>query len=261
MKLLHIENKQVNNGTITLTKEQEHHIFKVLRLKDINSIKIVDEDKFIYQNIEKIDKGIFSYKNTLKVEEYTHNFKVIILLSLIRPSKIYNVLPKLVEIGVNKIIIAESEHSNNYFKSEYNSFIDKANKVIRLSCEQSNRIYLPNIEYINNTLKYIKTICKNENSIINILHDNIKSKTLKEVYFDNNFYIENQDIKEFTKNREIISCIGPEGGWSDKELEEFNELKNIYKEKIEFVKISNYILKSDTAAIAICSLINNLVNL
>lgn len=50
-------------------------------------------------------------------------------------------------------------------------------------------------------------------------------------------------------NEEVVVLVGPEGGWSDKEIELFRGRKYL------IVKLSTPVLRAETAAIAITSVI------
>ena len=115
--------------------------------------------------------------------------------------------------------------------------IDKLNIVAKEASEQCGRLDIPEIHNILDIRK-LSCIAKNKNFIIcHNCRDAISILDLN---------------KKIDYNRDSILLIGPEGGFSNEEINMFEHLD------ITFVKLGNYTLRAETAIIASIFTIQNL---
>ena len=120
------------------------------------------------------------------------------------------VIEKLTELGVNSITIGPTENSQ-----KMNININKINKWIVGAIEQSGIAFAPEV-IIENKLDFNK--------------------------FNHSFDISGANVTTNSGYKNF--AIGPEGGWSQKELDSFRHIS----------KLSNFTLRSDTAALVAVSL-------
>ena len=104
-------------------------------------------------------------------------------------------------------------------------------KIIVEASEQSNRLNLPTLDKLKNLEEFLK-----ENIDITIHFGDLNSKNKK------------IDIK---RDEPLCILIGPEGDFSIKEREIISKMKNIIP-----ININKNILRSETAAISIISIIS-----
>ncbi len=76
------------------------------------------------------------------------------------------------------------------------------------------------------------------------------SITREETFYDLNQWLRKQQEFVNKKGGVFWNVIGPEGGWSSKEIDFFN------KNNITFVKLSDTILRTSTASINSSSILN-----
>ena len=108
-------------------------------------------------------------------------------------------------------------------------------QIIIESCEQSNRINVPSIEKSQSLEKFLS-----DNLDINLIFGDLNTK--------------NKKIK-FYNSKPNCLLIGPEGDYSS------NEIKKILNYKgSQSTKLSDNILRSETAVISALSVINYLQN-
>ena len=135
-------------------------------------------------------------------------------------------IQKGTEIGVTKFIPILTERTIVRKINE-----KRINKIIVEASEQSNRIKVPSLDKL---IKFDNFLDLNQK--VNIIFGDLNTKNKK-------IEIKNKDP--------ICILIGPEGDFS------VNERKKILKQKnILPVKINNNILRSETAAISLISIIN-----
>ena len=174
---------------LQLSDEKLHHLKNVLRMKDMDEIKISNgKGKLYYGNL---DGNIVTLKSS---EEFERKNEIDIFVSFIQDKdRLRFIIEKLTELSVNSISFGPTDHSQK-IKVDF----DKLNKWSISAVEQSGNAFKPDI-FITNNLDFQKF-----NHGLDITGENI---------------IENISIKNI--------AIGPEGGWSDNEKDSFKYLSNI----------------------------------
>ena len=174
---------------LQLSDEKLHHLKNVLRMKDMDEIKISNgKGKLHYGNL---NGNIVTLKSS---EEFERKNEIDIFVSFIQDKdRLRFIIEKLTELSVNSISFGPTDHSQK-IKVDF----DKLNKWSISAVEQSGNAFKPDI-FITNNLDFEKF-----NHGLDITGENI---------------IENISIKNI--------AIGPEGGWSDNEKDSFKYLSNI----------------------------------
>ena len=174
---------------LQLSDDKLHHLKNVLRMKDMDEIKISNgKGKLHYGNL---DGNIVTLKSS---EEFERKNEIDIFVSFIQDKdRLRFIIEKLTELSVNSISFGPTDHSQK-IKVDF----DKLNKWSISAVEQSGNAFKPDI-FITNNLDFEKF-----NHGLDITGENI---------------IENNSIKNI--------AIGPEGGWSDNEKDSFKYLSNI----------------------------------
>ena len=116
------------------------------------------------------------------------------------------------------------------------------NSIIKEAAEQSERLWKPSILNGMNIIEWLKIRDNQERVSISITRENTS--------YDLNQWLNKQN--EFLNKKGCIfwNVIGPEGGWSPKEIEFFK------KNNIAFVKLADTILRTSTASINASSILN-----
>ncbi len=143
------------------------------------------------------------------------------------------------EIGIDVIqpIISERQikkMSNQSLK------MDRWDSIIKESVEQSERLWRPELYNFIELYDWINSLNKNDFVSISITRNDNTIGLRK--------WISNLKINK-EKNFIIWNVIGPEGGWSTNEIVKFRNLK------MQFIKLSENILRTSTAAINTASLL------
>ena len=232
MQLFYLENLTKDNH---LSKEESTHCLIVLRKKINDEIFITDGKGTIYSthimniNNNKVQIGQLKelYSNKRKIT--TH-----IAISLTKNrSRFEWFLEKATELGIDEITPLLCSNSE---RKKLN--LNRVEKILISALKQSLNPKLPKI---NNITNYKDFIYKNSKNTC-IAHCHKKPKIdLKE-------YIKNQK-----KNNLISVMIGPEGDFTEEEI--------ILSEKlnIQAVKLSNQRLRTETAGIVACHMMNLLL--
>lgn len=208
-----------------------HQIKNVLRMKMGNSLSLFGNNMEAIYKIEKIDnKSIFLIWQENIIIKNKANREIVLFQSLIKKDKMEWIVQKAVELGVTKIVPVISERSE-----KKNINLDRLNKISLEASEQCGR---QDLIKIFEPVKFKNTFKELEG--FSFLGD------VSGINFAENF-LDKKSIK-----KPINVFIGPEGGWGPEEL------KLAKKNKVEIVKLNNYILRSETASLAFLSLFSNL---
>ena len=174
---------------LQLSDEKLHHLKNVLRMKDMDEIKISNgKGKLHYGNL---DGNIVTLKSS---EEFERKNEIDIFVSFIQDKdRLRFIIEKLTELSVNSISFGPTDHSQK-IKVDF----DKLNKWSISAVEQSGNAFKPDI-FITNNLDFEK--------------------------FNHGLDIAGKHILENNSMKNI--AIGPEGGWSNNEKDKFKYLSNI----------------------------------
>ncbi|MEK7066425.1 MAG: 16S rRNA (uracil(1498)-N(3))-methyltransferase, partial [Patescibacteria group bacterium] len=178
--------------------------------------------------------------DVLTLEEITTQkepvLKTYIFQALIKEQPLDNVLQKATELGATGIFLFNAERSLERFK-EVAKKLERWNKITLESAKQSDRIsplkivYLPSEELLLNKISEIERVF-------------ILEPGAKETF---------STFKFNAQSNSIWILVGPEGGFSEKEVNTFSKLPNVTK-----INMGPRILRADTATIAAVSIIQSL---
>lgn len=235
-----VKSNQINENIITILETDVNHISNVLRLKIGDKIQVCNEEnginyksKIIEMNKENIKCEILE-KIVSNSEAGVH---INILQGLPKAEKMELIIQKCTELGVKEITPVEMERC--IVRLDEKSAIKKQErwqKIAEVAAKQSGRDLIPKINSVTN----MKNICNMlaDYDIVLVPYENEKNITLKEVLSK----LPKKDLK-------IAIIIGPEGGFEEQEIE------ILEKNNCKIVTLGNRILRTETVAIAMTSVI------
>ena len=237
-----VKTEQINENKITIIGEDVNHIKNVLRKKIGDKLEVCNQETGTTFECEIAEINEAEIKNHIISENKMTNSKILvdIFQGLPKAEKMELIIQKSVELGVNAIIPVKMQRCvvKLDIKSE-NKKIERWQKISESAAKQSGRNSIPQIHKIIKIEEISKL--KKEYDIIIICYENEKENNIKK---------EIQKLKQNKKQEiRIAIVIGPEGG-----LEE-NEVKYLQKEGAKIVTLGNRILRTETVALNILSII------
>jgi 16S rRNA (uracil1498-N3)-methyltransferase len=224
-----IEEHLRNKKDITLYDDGIIHQWKdVFRLRPGNQIILLDNSGFEYiAEIVLLAKGKAEVKIIDSAAATNVPQKELWLFAaLIKKDNYEWILEKGTELGVSHFVPIVSDRSE---KKDLN--IERAEKIIKEASEQSGRGTLP---MLHGVIDFEKVFSEYKDIPLIAFH-------LEGEKFDR--------PKNYFQNNKLGILIGPEGGWSDKEL-------NMFKgNNIPVLTLGPQVLKAETAAIVISALL------
>ena len=229
IRIFYPEKLSINLET-NLDKSQSYYLLKVMRIKRGDTISVFNKSGEWKSIITETIKSIVYFKVTEQLRQKEIEQEMWLAFSPIKSNYFNFMIQKATELGVTKFLPIISERT---IVRKINN--ERLNKIIIESCEQSNRINVPSIEKSQSLEKFLS-----DNLDINLIFGDLNTK--------------NKKIK-FYNSKPNCLLIGPEGDYSS------NEIKKILNYKgAQSIKLSDNILRSETAVISALSVINYLQN-
>ena len=214
------------NSILKLDKSQSHYLSKVMRLNIGKSFSLFNQSGEWEAKIKDIYKGIVEFSVIKKLRSPNNEREIWLAFAPIKLNYLNLMIQKATEIGVTRFIPILTE------RTVVRNLNDKRlNKIIIEASEQSNRLNVPSLDKLTKLDIFLKS---NQNT--NIIFGDLNTKNKK-------IDLKNKDP--------LCVLIGPEGDFSIKERESVLKLKNITP-----LKINDNILRSETAAISMISIVS-----
>jgi len=238
MQRLYSSSKNIAGDKIIVDdKTQLHHLKDVLRIKVGNEVVVFDEQGNEYStNVEEI----LAQKLILKVKAKQKSipvgrFKVTVACAIAKKGKFDDIVDKLTQLGVDKIIPLDTERVVvRLNKNKKASRLERWKKIALSAAQQSQRNSLPVISPVKSIEEVLSESGSYDLKIIP--HLTGERKTLKEIFNKGNF-------------KNILVLIGPEGDFTPGEVSLALEADFIP------VTLGDSVLRVETAAIAVAAFI------
>ena len=235
MQLFYNPNVSEADSILNFDKDESRHILRVLRKKSGDIVHITNGKGWLFiSELISVEQKYCSAKIISKQEFKKRNYKLHLAVA---PTKINDrfewFLEKATEIGVDVITPIICDHSERkVIKTE------RFEKIIQSAMKQSLQYQLPELKPLTLFKDFIKQDFTGQRFIAHC--EETERKSLK------------SQIKSRT---DITILIGPEGDFSETEREEILNFKGV-----QSIKISENILRSETAVISAISIINYVIN-
>ena len=236
----------LNNMTATISGSDHHHIKNVMKMHLDEKVILCDGEGNEYLS------HIINISNVtnLKIDEVKNNNNelpcyVSIAQGLVKKAKCDEVLRRLVELGASEYFNVSMDFSVVKAKSEYgdeSSYLERRKTIVKEASEQSERGKLLNLL---RTLSFSEFL-KYSNSF------DIKIACYEESGRDGDNSL--KTIENNLINKKVLAIIGPEGGFSKKEVDLLKQ------EGFLFVGLGKRILRTETAPLYLMSILGYLVD-
>ncbi|MDQ0595404.1 16S rRNA (uracil1498-N3)-methyltransferase [Chryseobacterium ginsenosidimutans] len=218
---------EINKGKAIINDEEQQHIVKVLRMKNGEEIHVTDGKGNLASGklmIEGKKAGI--EVSEIKTETLDFNPKLHIAIAPTKNiDRIEFFVEKAVEMGISEITILQTEKTERK-----NLNIDKIRKQAIAASKQSLRFHFPVINDLIKLSDFLK---------------NIEVETTFVAHCNEN--LERINLNEIPKLQNITFLIGPEGDFSEKEINYLSE------NKIKAVSLGNQRLRTETAGVFVAA--------
>jgi len=220
-------------STVTLDKNVSSHISRVLRLKEQDEIQLFNGDGFNYQARIMASGNKVAVKILASTAAHNESpLNIHLGQAISRGERMDFTLQKAVELGAHKITPLISDKVKfRLNKKRIEQKMKHWQRVIESACEQSGRTVIPEILSPMNLLQWVKL-----ESSPGLIFTPDATLRLKDVISTSN----------------IRLLIGPEGGFSD------NEVNQVLKHPdFSAIHLGPRILRTETAALTAISILQS----
>lgn len=227
--------KNFTSETVTLDLDETRHLRAVLRLKAGDEISVFNGEGREY--LCRIDHVTKNETTAAVIREITpaspESPLQLTLASVVIPGDKYDlIVQKAVELGVVNFIPLASERSEINLKDLPKKLI-RWRRIALDAAKQCGRARLMTIEEPQNVMDLISTE---------------QDADTARIFFSER---DGSDLSELDKPRQMVSVIGPKGGWDDAELETARH------NDFTIVTLGGRIMRAETAAIALTAILQH----
>ncbi len=217
-----------------LSKEQAHHAKDVVRLHQ-ETIRLVSDGVGYFATIDSSKDKVVAHVEREDVRNNELDIDIVLCMALVRREKMELVLQKATELGVKKIVPFVSERCVVKEKKEKSEKLQQRwNSIVLEAAQQCKRNIVP----VVTSIQSIRDLKEIDTEVKTAAYENA---------FGNKKYAFLPNVVRNAKSISVV--IGPEGGFSSKEVEDFVGMG------YQPVTFGNRILRAETAAIYACSVI------
>lgn len=224
---------------IELPKDVTHHMLHVFRHNMEKPITVTGSDNRcgIYQITDEVD-GIAQAKLIEYVATDVSSYRTILVQSLLKGEKLEWVLQKATELNVDTIYLVSTANCvAKYDDKKLQSKVSRWEKIMLEAAQQCGRNQLPTL-VVGETLSQVLTI--EADALKLVAYENEDGHTIKSAL---------QSVQTSQTLTDILICVGPEGGYQEKEINAIIESGG------KSVSLGTTILRAETAAIGSLAMI------
>ena len=227
------------NSLLNVPEEQVHHIVNVRRINIGEEVECIDYDNnFCRACVEEIGKNKVIIRVTGEKTTKEKLPNISLYAALLPEKKMDWIIQKCTEIGVTELVPILSEFCTAKFHiKNAEKKINRWNKIAEEAARQCGGVPMR----VKKPQKFEETL--QSDARIKIICEKSGKKLEKTTIFD----------KKHQKNDKIIVLIGPEGGFSEKEV------KKAVNNGWHATSFHQNILRAETAAVVCCVLVQSKV--
>lgn len=219
---------KIIDKAVILTESDQYHLVKVMRAREKDEIEVVFEGKVFLCEVETVKP--LKIKRIAQIKENNElKNDVVLICSLLKGDKLDLVIQKATELGVEEIVLLQSERSIAKIRNLDRSFkLERFNRIVKEAAEQSKRTRLP---LLYRVIK-MDQLPEIEADVKLIAYEGEKGNTSSFL----------KAVKGITAGQRVAIIIGPEGGFSVDEVNEAIEYG------YQTVSLGRRILRAETAS-------------
>jgi 16S rRNA (uracil1498-N3)-methyltransferase len=224
----------IHRGHAQIVGDEAHHLTRVLRVEPGQQFEISDNHSVYLAEVESARKDLVSFSVREKMAAPQPPVRTTLVVSLIRFERFEWMLEKATELGVERVVPMQTERSEKGLERAAEKRLSRWNRIAREASEQSRRARLPEI------------------GAPLLFGDALQLEA------DYRYMLEETQAQPILaalpasrkEGDAVAFLVGPEGGWTDRER------VLIASAGWRPVSLGAEILRAETAAIAVLSIVN-----
>ena len=214
--------------------EAAHHLGRVLRAQTGQLYELSDGERVWLGRIESVGRDRVQFALVEELPAVQPNLDITLLVALVKFDAFEWAIEKATELGVTTIVPLAAERSEKALLTAAAKRADRWKKVLLEASQQSRRVRVPTLQ----SLRLLDEAFSGDSRGARLcLSERAEAPSLKTAL-------------STVKTLSVTLAIGPEGGWTDRELEVVRQ--NRFSE----VSMGRLILRTETAVIAALASLN-----
>lgn len=210
-----------------LTGTHAQHLSRVLRARPGQEFDISSNNALRRGKIIRIDSDEVEFELGEEIRADASARRVTIAMSIFKFDRMEWAIEKCTELGAAQIVPMLADRTETHLAAAATKRVERWRRIVSQAAEQSRQVSPPEISDPTN----VKAAVALPGDLKLVLSEIEETKTLK------------QALQSFSGDH-LVLAFGPEGGWSDAELELFRNAGWIS------ASLGGTILRAETAAIA-----------
>jgi 16S rRNA (uracil1498-N3)-methyltransferase len=230
----------IRDEVAALPSDQAHHLRDVLRLGSGEVVEIFDGAGSGYiGEVEFRDAAVY-VRNLQKIAAEEPPAQLILAAALIKSAKFEWVLQKATELGVHEIIPLQTRLSEIDIPGGKIALrLERWDRIVREAAKQCRRFAAPRIHVPKSLPAFLAM--PELSALPKILFYEKASELWR--------------LNDGLNSNRLVLCIGPEGGWEDREIDLARE------SGCGIFSLGPWVLRAETAAIAAVSIVQHQISL
>jgi 16S rRNA (uracil1498-N3)-methyltransferase len=214
--------------------EAAHHLGRVLRAQKGQLYELSDGNRVWLARVEEVKRDRIGFSLVEELPVYRPAFQTTLLLAIVKFEAFEWALEKATELGVNTIVPLGAARSEKALVAAAKKRAERWRKILLEASQQSRRLRVPILE----NLRLPDDAFGDKTSGLRLLlSEQADAPSLRAVLTGRN-------------DKTAILAIGPEGGWTDRELEAARQSQFLE------ASLGKLILRTETAVIAALATLN-----
>ncbi|MFH1858561.1 MAG: RsmE family RNA methyltransferase [Candidatus Omnitrophota bacterium] len=234
-KRFYLPAREIHGDEVILQGKEAHHASRVMRLEAGDRLTLFDGEGHEYTGIIRtITPKEVAVSLEKRMEESRREALISVACALPKKVRMENVIEKMTEAGTEAILPMRTERTVPRVRKEEEA--KKLDRFRRIAAEAAKQCGISKLPEISNFFSFLEVLRLSPNYDL-ALFMAPEGRPLSVAL-------------QKTSARRVIICVGPEGGWSEKEREEAR------KADWDLVSLGKRILKVDTACLAAVSILH-----
>jgi 16S rRNA (uracil1498-N3)-methyltransferase len=226
--------EQFSGASAVMEGEAAHHLGRVLRAQTGQLYELSDGERVWLGRIESVSRDRVQFALVEELAAVHPGVDVTLLLSVVKFDAFEWAIEKATELGVSTIVPLTAERSEKALLAAAPKRADRWKKILLEASQQSRRVRVPILQ----SLRFPDDAFSDDTDGPRLcLSERAEAPSLKTALSN-------------VKAQSATLAIGPEGGWTDRELEVARQ--NEFRQ----VSLGRMILRTETAVIAALASLN-----
>ena len=233
--------QNIKEDRIILKGKEAHHIYKVMRLRVSDEVVVFDggQKEYTGRIIKAEDKQVVVKIDKIKKVPSGRQINLSLAVGLPKSKKMDLIVQKCTELGVREIIPLKTKRSLiSLDEAKTKDRIRRWKEIAKEASKQCQRVKIPEVANLSNYNDIIKKAKDYDYAIMPCFSD--EAEDLSTIFKKN----------KIEPYHNMLILIGPEGGFSQDEIKEAKE------RGIILASLGERILRTETASIYVCSILN-----